>query len=129
MNIDNLTLGEAKDLVRRLLPLIEDMSQPEKQSRQMDPKNEVAVVVTTEHRGVFFGYTLDGGAKTISLRAARNCIYWDAPVKGFLGLASNGPSSKSRVGPPADIFLHGVTCVALCTPKAVEAWEAQPWSS
>ena len=39
-------------------------------------KEEIPVVVTTEHRGVFFGYTADTSGDVIHLRAARNCIYW-----------------------------------------------------
>lgn len=48
--------------------------------------------------------------------------------KGFLGLATVGPLSGARIGPAADIELHGITCVAECTPEAVAAWERAPWS-
>lgn len=89
---------------------------------------ERAVLVTTEYRGVFFGYASDTGGDTIKLRAARNCIYWPEENKGFLGLANFGPVSGSRVGPPADIELRRVTCVAEVTDEAVKAWEAAPWS-
>jgi hypothetical protein len=90
-------------------------------------KAERAVLVTTEHRGVFFGYTEDISGDIISLRAARNCIYWPAENKGFLGLASKGPLKGARVGPAADIELRKITAVAACTPEAVEAWEKAPW--
>jgi hypothetical protein len=89
---------------------------------------ERAVVVTTEHRGVFFGYTTDTSGDLIALRSARNCIYWPAENKGFLGLASMGPLNGARIGPAADIELRKITCVAECTPAAVKAWEAAPWS-
>jgi hypothetical protein len=85
-------------------------------------------LVTTAHRGVFFGYALDTSGQTIKLRAARNCVYWSADVKGFLGLASSGPTKSCRIGPPADIELRDVTCVAECTPAAATAWEAAPWN-
>lgn len=87
-----------------------------------------AVLVTTEHRGVFFGYADKTDGATIKLRAARNCLYWTTDVKGFLGLAATGPNSNCRVGPPADIELRGITCVAEVTAVAVKAWEAQPWA-
>lgn len=61
---------------------------------------ERAVLVTTVHRGVFFGYATETDGSIIKLRAARNCIYWDVKIKGFLGLAANGPSAACRVGPP-----------------------------
>lgn len=89
--------------------------------------NERAVVVTTKHRGVFFGYAEDTDGDTIKLRAARNCIYWPASNKGFLGLASQGPRRGARVGPAANIELRDITCVAECSDAAVSAWEAAPW--
>jgi hypothetical protein len=92
------------------------------------PKNEErAVLVTTAHRGVFFGYATETDGAVIKLRAARNCIYWPPENKGFLGLATEGPKSGARVGPAADIELRDITCVAACTDKAVEAWEKAPW--
>ena len=90
---------------------------------------ERAVLVTTAHRGVFFGYAAETTGPAIALRAARNCIYWPASNKGFLGLAAVGPGSGARVGPAADIELRDITCVAECTPVAVAAWEKAPWSS
>ncbi len=90
---------------------------------------EKAVVVTTKHRGVFFGYSADTSGDVIELRAARNCLYWSPDVKGFLGLAATGPSSNCRIGPRADIQLRDITCVATATEAAATAWEASPWAS
>ena len=90
-------------------------------------KVERAVLVTTAHKGVFFGYATETGGAVIKLRAARNCIYWPTENKGFLGLASTGPIGNARVGPAADIELRDITCVAECTPAAVENWEKAPW--
>lgn len=91
-------------------------------------KTERAVLVTTAHKGVFFGYATNTDGTTIKLRAARNCIYWPAENKGFLGLAAVGPVSGARIGPAVDIELRDITCVAECTIGAVEAWERAPWS-
>ena len=90
--------------------------------------NERAVLVTTAHRGVFFGYATETTGTTIKLRAARNCIYWPAENRGFLGLASDGPAKGARVGPAADLELRDITCVAECTEAAAEAWERAPWA-
>jgi Domain of unknown function (DUF6948) len=90
---------------------------------------ERAVLVTTAHRGVFFGYAEKTDGATIKLRAARNCIYWPAMNKGFMGLASMGPVSGARIGPAADIELRDITAVVECTPAAVEAWEKAPWAN
>lgn len=89
---------------------------------------ERAVIVTTEHRGVFFGYAKDTDGDPIKLRAARLCVYWSADVKGFMGLAANGPSASCRIGPPADIELRKVTAVLEVTSAAVEKWENGPWT-
>lgn len=89
---------------------------------------EIAVLVTTEHRGVFFGYATDVSGDTIDLRAARNCIYWPSSTKGFLGLASDGPGEGSKIGPAANLQLRKITSVAQVTPEAVAKWEQAPWA-
>lgn len=65
----------------------------------MTKVKEQAVLVTTEFRGVFFGYMTempkDG---SVTLKRAQNCVYWSADVKGFLGLASTGPTKSCGDG-------------------------------
>ena len=96
-------------------------------NRSKNSQVERAVIVTTQHRGVFFGYATDTDGAIIKLRAARNCLFWDKAVKGFLGLASTGPIGQCRVGPAANIDLRDITSVIECTVDAVKAWEAAPW--
>ena len=87
-----------------------------------------AVVVTTEHRGVFFGYATESGA-TMTLKEARMCLYWSADVKGVLGLAVTGPNKGCRIGPAVpSLRLEKVTAVAEATPQAEEAWLKGFWS-
>ena len=88
---------------------------------------ERAVLVTTEHRGVFFGYARDTSGDRITLMRARNIPRW-RNTRGFLGLAATGPNDECRVGPSANIVLTAITCVAECTPEAVAAWERAPWA-
>ncbi len=88
---------------------------------------ERAVLVTTAYRGVFFGYATDTSGDTIALKRARCCVYWSPDVKGFLGLAATGPSKSCKIGPPADIELRAITCVAEVTKEATKAWEGAPW--
>ncbi len=90
----------------------------------------VAVLVTTVHRGVFFGYTADKVKnKTLKIKNARNCIYWSTDMKGFLGLAATGPSSSCKVGPKVpSLTLTDVTSVSEVSPEAVEKWEKSPWA-
>ena len=89
-----------------------------------DTTTKRAVLVTTEFRGVFFGYATDTSGDTISLTGARNCIYWPSENGGFLGLASKGPVKGARIGERADIELRKITAVAEVTPDAVATWEA-----
>lgn len=88
---------------------------------------ERAVLVTTAHRGVFFGYATDTEGETIALKRSRLCVYWSTDVKGFMGLASKGPTAGCRIGPAADITLRNITAVLEVTPEATKAWEAAPW--
>lgn len=99
-----------------------------KQIRKTKAAKERAVVVTTSYRGVFFGYATNTDGETIKLRAARNCVYWPASQKGFVGLASTGPLQGARIGPAADMELRGITAVLECTQEAVAAWESGLWS-
>lgn len=89
------------------------------------------VVVTTEHRGVFFGY-VDPAARSadpIRLERARMCVYWSSDLKGVLGLAATGPNAECRIGPEVpSILLSKITSVMELTPEAVAAWEKAPWS-
>ena len=87
-----------------------------------------AVVVTTEHRGVFFGYTHESGP-TMILKEARMCLHWTADVKGVLGLAVTGPNKNCRVGPAVpSLRLEKVTSVAEATLQAEDAWLKGFWS-
>lgn len=88
---------------------------------------ERPVIVTTEYRGLFFGYAEDTSGDIIKLKRARNCIYWSSDVKGFMGLAATGPTDDCRVGKEADIELRKVTAVIEVTPEAEKAWLRAPW--
>ena len=89
---------------------------------------ERAVLVTTVHKGVFFGYSAETGGTTIKLRAARLCVYWSSDLRGFMGLASHGPNSNCKIGPAADIELRDITSVSEVTPEAAEKWEKAKWA-
>ena len=86
------------------------------------------VIVTTAHRGVFFGYADDISGETIRLERARLCVYWSTDMRGFMGLASAGPSKDCNIGPPATITLRAITAVVeIENPEAVKRWEEAPW--
>lgn len=94
-----------------------------KDKAEMTKAKERYVVVTTAHRGVFAGYASKTDGPTVTLRAARLCLYWSVDLKGFMGLASHGPNTNCKIGPPANIELRDITAVVECTDKARDAWE------
>ncbi len=89
-----------------------------------------AVVVTTSHQGVFFGYSdcvvADG---SVNLAQARMCVYWPEETHGVVGLAAVGPTDRARISPAApNITLRDVTAVMQCSAEAITRWEAEPWT-
>lgn len=91
-------------------------------------KNNKKVVVTTQHRGVFFGELIENKAPvSLKLKLARNCVYWDSSLHGFIGLASNGPNKNCKIGPASDLELYNITSIAECTPEAILNWEKGIW--
>lgn len=93
-------------------------------------------VVTTKHRGVFFGNLSNGvpeqlgGGESIAISDIRMCIYWPASLKGILGLASKGPNSGCKISDkvPGETRLYGVTAVIPVTDAVAKKWEEAPWS-
>lgn len=88
----------------------------------------VPLLVTTQHKGVFFGYGTPTTASEIILEKARMCIYWSNDMKGVLGLATIGPSKTCRVGLAVpSLMLRAVTSISEVTDEAKKAWEKGPW--
>ena len=94
-----------------------------------------AVMVTTKHRGVFFGY-IEGDLpgeleenESLAVSDVRMCVYWHASMKGILGLASMGPDSNCRISGKVDggTRLYGVTAVFPVNKAAEKRWEEAPW--
>lgn len=87
------------------------------------------VVVTTKSKGVFFGRILKNNQQdSVTLADARCCLYWSKELKGFMGLASTGPTENCRVGPAvSEITLYDITAILDCTETATKAWEQAPW--
>ena len=86
------------------------------------------VLVTTEHRGVFFGHLSDdqdrNNKASLTLTDVRCAIYWSG-IGGFLSLAAVGPTSECRIGTQAPrVTLHDITSVSDCTEKAAKAWRS-----
>lgn len=94
----------------------------------MTTNNRIPVLITTAHRGAFFGY-IDPAKRydtTIDMTGARNCLFWHESIGGFLGLSASGPNRQCRIGAkvPGVFTVRDVTSVTDCTAAAVAAWEA-----
>jgi hypothetical protein len=88
-------------------------------------KKERAVIVCTEHRGVFFGYAVDTTGTTVVLRQARMAIRFGT-TRGVMELAETGPTPRSKISARADLDVRKVTAVFEVTPEAVLKWESAP---
>ena len=85
-----------------------------------------AVLVTTEFRGVFFGYVKDDKKLPgqITMTDVRNCIYWHESIGGFLGLSSIGPNEKCKIGAQVpELTLYKITSVSPVTAEAEKKWK------
>lgn len=95
------------------------------------------ILITTQHRGVFFAkidskqleeYKQKAVAEPsapkhlIDLKNCRMAIYFGTSG-GVAQLASDGPTTNSRIGSPADLaVLHDVTAVFHVSDQAAEKW-------
>jgi hypothetical protein len=92
-------------------------------------KDKQPLVITTAHRGVFFGYGMPTTNKTIRLENARMCVYWSSECKGIVGLAATGPTKTCKIGPAAPaITIQDVTAIFEATKEAEAMWNSQPWN-
>lgn len=127
MNIDNLTIGEARAIAAMfngMQPSAAPASHPDHEPRK--------VLVCTDKRGVVFGTTTNVHADPITLTNARMCLRWSSQIGGVFGLAEKGPHDASKSGETtisavaASVTLNGITAVFAVTDAAILAWEAAP---
>ena len=102
-------------------------------------------LVTTLHKGVFFGYVErasqpedliperpEGSQKVspcVRVSHVRMCVFWPEQNHGIVGLCSDGPKDGARIGPAApSMDIYDVTAIMECTDEAAARWESEPWS-
>ena len=84
------------------------------------------VLITTQHRGVFFAQVEDSTDLTqkmlTNLKACRMAIYWGT-TGGVMELAQEGPNKNSKIGAVCDVdVMHDITAIFSVTDKAAEKW-------
>jgi hypothetical protein len=88
---------------------------------------KIPVLVTTEFRGVFFGYVEKDKhlPEEITLSKVKNCIYWASSIGGFLDLASKGPDDQCKIGAEVpELRLFKVTSITPVTEEAEKKWNS-----
>lgn len=88
--------------------------------------NLKSVLITTEHRGVFFGQVDEdadlSGPVIKDIKNAIMAIRWGTE-NGVMQLANTGPTKSSKLSEPADIeSLQAVTAVFIVKPEAEAQW-------
>lgn len=87
-----------------------------------------AIMVATQHRGIFYGEVpedCDLTQKTMRLENAR-CAIRFGTTKGVAELADTGPTSNSKIGSPATLeALHDITAVWSVSDEAKAKWTGQ----
>jgi hypothetical protein len=124
MNLDDLTIGQAKELAALFA---KTAMQPtySAQIASLGTHDAIPVIVCTDKRGVVFGYTQNVELRPITLTDARMCLYWSADVGGVFGLAETGPTTGCKISAIVpSISLEGVTAIMSVDAKAEKAWKA-----
>lgn len=90
------------------------------------------VIVTTEHRGVFYGFVPNKApldVTVIRIERVRMVVYWSADVRGVVGLAATGPTNGCRIEFEAPaVTLQDVTAVIEVSEEAAKKFADAPWS-
>lgn len=89
---------------------------------------ERLVIVLTEFKEIFCGWSSDVSGDRIKLRNARQAVYYSAETHGLLGLAVTGPARGSKIGPAANMEIRRVVNVVECSQAATQAWENATWA-
>lgn len=124
MNIDELTIGEAKELSRMFAPSMSATHAVISGCNSMVGKK---CIIRTFSAGVHYGELAEKDGKEIILKNARRLWYWKTTNKGISlsEVANNGLAKDSKVCAPVDaIWLEAVEIIP-CTKEAIKNIEGQ----
>lgn len=121
MNIDDLTIGEAK----RLAAIIGGAGP----SVPSGVGNGRPVIVRSRDAGVQFGYLDRYEGTTVHLKNARQMWSWTAAEGGtLLDCASHGVKAGKFSTPASAVIVIGACAIIDCTDKAVKSLESAKWA-
>jgi hypothetical protein len=100
------------------------MIKPKTQTKGTEMKN---ILITTKHRGVFFGRVADeepiDGEHIHNVKSAKMAIRFGTD-RGVVQLAETGPTESSRISAKADMpIIRDVTAVFSVTDDAAQKWD------
>jgi hypothetical protein len=123
MNIDELTIGEAKELAclfgKKDTPYVGGISCCTLTGKK--------VIVRTQSAGVHYGELSEKSGKEVILKNARRLWYWKTANKGISlsEVANAGVTKDSKICSPVDfIWLEAIEIIP-CTKEAIKNIEAQ----
>lgn len=122
MNIDDLTIGDAK----RLAAMIGGGAGP---SVPSGAGNGRPVIVRSRDAGVQFGYLDRYEGTTVHLRNARQMWSWTAAEGGtLLDCATHGVKAGKFSTTTSAVIVIGACAIIDCTDKAVKSLESAKWA-
>lgn len=124
MSIDNLTIGEAKQLAA----MFGASPSPQPAFIRGD---ERPVIVRSRDAGVQFGYLLGYVGSEVHLRDARQMWSWKAAKGGtLLDCATHGvkPSESKFSGPVSRVIVIGACAIIDATPECVNSVGGVKWA-
>jgi len=111
MNIDDLTIGQAKALASQF--------GSEQSAGLKSPMIGKYVIVRCKDAGVHAGVLDAASGREAILSESRRLWYWKSKKGSFLsGVARDGIDDTSKVGGPISIHLTETCEIILCTPTA-----------
>jgi len=125
MNINDLTIGQARELVNMFYAV----QVPGNTVSQSGVNSLVGkkVIIRTFSAGVHYGELVEKDGKEVILKNARRLWYWKTSNKGISlsEVANNGLSSDSKVCEPVEaIWLEAVEIIP-CSKEAIKNIEGQ----
>ena len=120
MNIDDLTIGQAKALAAQFTSGASAVPST--------PGNGRPVIVRSRDAGVQFGYLDRYEGSTVYLQNARQMWSWTAKSGGtLLDCATHGVKSGKFSGAAGAVIVIGACAIIDCTPEAVKTLEDAKW--
>lgn len=122
MNIDELTIGEAKELA-----CLFGKKETASSGINCCTLTGKKVIIRTQSAGVHYGELSEKNGKEVILKSARRLWYWKTANKGISlsEVANAGLSKDSKVCSPVDfIWLEAIEIIP-CTKEAIKNIESQ----